>query len=58
MIEGDRIVLRFKGVANYDDPEAAPTEDLELLMASPFGDLVLTWTPGGDLSWRLQGKGE
>lgn len=55
VIEGDAIVLRFKGVDNYDDTEAPPTDDLELVGASPFGDLVLTWTPGGDLTWRFEG---
>jgi len=54
LIEGDKIVLRFKNVENFDDTDV-PKEDLELLMASPFGDLVLSWTPGGDLTWRFVG---
>ncbi len=53
VIEGDKIVLRFKSVDNWDDPAALPTDDLELVGSSPFGELVLTWTPGGDLSWRF-----
>jgi hypothetical protein len=53
LIEGDKIMLRFKDVENFDDTEI-PEEDLELLMASPFGDLVLSWTPGGDLTWRFE----
>ncbi|MBW1879071.1 MAG: hypothetical protein JRJ84_11965, partial [Deltaproteobacteria bacterium] len=41
LIEGDKIMLRFKDVENFDDTDV-PQEDLELLMASPFGDLVLS----------------
>lgn len=51
LIEGDRIVLRFASVANFDgveDPGA-----LELVLSSPFGEVVLSWVPGGDLTWRL-----
>jgi len=53
VIDGDQITLRFKGVDNWDDTESPPTRDLELVGSSPFGDLVLTWTPGGDLTWRF-----
>ncbi len=51
-IEGDHIVLRFAGVHNFDDGAAG---DLELLLSSPFGDVVLSWAPGADLSWRFEG---
>jgi len=51
-IEGDRIVLRFPGVHNFDDGAGG---DVELLLSSPFGDVVMTWTPGADLSWRFEG---
>ncbi len=53
LIEGDSISLRFAGVENFDDLESA--EDMELVMASPFGDIVLTWTADGQLTWNYDG---
>jgi tetratricopeptide (TPR) repeat protein len=53
LIEGDRIVLRFAGVDNFDG--AAAPDDLELVLASPLGDLVLTWKPSGALTWDYRG---
>jgi tetratricopeptide (TPR) repeat protein len=53
LIDGDRIELRFAGVENFDD--AAATEDLELVVGSPFGDLVLTWNAAGQLTWDYAG---
>lgn len=53
LIEGDHIALRFKGVADLE--QAASDDALELVIASPFGDVVLDWTPGGDLTWRMKG---
>ncbi|MFT4627381.1 MAG: hypothetical protein ACI8PZ_006065 [Myxococcota bacterium] len=52
VIEGDRIKLRFKGVDNFD--EGVRSDDLELLVGSPFGDLVVTWKADGQIAWRLQ----
>ena len=52
IIEGDRIKLRFKGVDNFDEGQRA--DDLELLVGSPFGDLVVTWKSTGAVTWRLQ----
>lgn len=56
VIEGDRIALRFKGVANLDGQDATKAEDVELIMASPFGDVVFDWKNNGDLTWRFQGS--
>ncbi len=53
LIEGDQIQLRFDSVANMDGADAQ-REDLELIMASPFGDVVVKWTPEGDVSWKVQ----
>ena len=53
VIEGDRIQLRFAGVENFDDVE--PSDDLELIIGSPFGDLVLTWNAAGQLTWDYVG---
>jgi len=53
VIEGDRIQLRFAGVENFDDVE--PTDNLELIVGSPFGDLVLTWNAAGQLTWDYGG---
>lgn len=53
LLEGDRIVLRFQGVDNFDGK--TPEDDLELILASPFGDLVLTWRPTGELTWDYVG---
>ncbi|TNE88173.1 MAG: hypothetical protein EP330_16085 [Deltaproteobacteria bacterium] len=57
MIEGDKIQLRFAGVDNFDE-EGHDPNDLELLMASPFGDVVLTWLGDGKLTWRFAGAPE
>lgn len=53
VIEGDKIVLRFSGVENFDD-EAA-TGSLELVASTPFGEVLFSWAPGEDLTWRLGG---
>ena len=54
LIEGDRIQLRFAGVQNFDDEQHDPL-DMELLVASPFGDIRLEWQADGSLTWRLGG---
>jgi len=54
LIEGDRISLRFAGVENFDDA-SVPAEDLQLVVGSPFGDLVLTWNAKGQLTWDYAG---
>ena len=53
LIEGDRIRLRFAGVQNFDGVESP--DDLQLVVGSPFGDLVLTWTASGQLTWDYAG---
>lgn len=55
LIEGDQIQLRFAGVQNFDAEGAPPPDDLELLMGSPFGDVVFSWKNNGDLTWRFGG---
>ena len=52
MIEGDSIVLRFAGVEEFDERS---TGALELVAATPFGEILFTWAPGEDLTWRLGG---
>ncbi len=52
VIEGDRIKLRFKGIDNFDEAQRA--DDMELLVGSPFGELVVTWRADGQVTWRLQ----
>lgn len=54
LIDGDRIVLRFPAVENFDAPAVAD-QDLELVLASPMGDLALTWTSSGALTWDYRG---
>ncbi len=54
LLEGDRIVLRFPAVDNFDS-NTEPTEDLELALSSPLGDLVLTWRSSGELAWDFVG---
>jgi len=54
LIEGDRIALRFAGVDNFDDT-SVPQQDIELVVGSPFGDLVLTWNAAGELTWDYVG---
>ncbi|MEZ4315905.1 MAG: hypothetical protein R3F61_00300 [Myxococcota bacterium] len=54
LIEGDKIELRFAGVENFDAGESA--DDVELLMGSPFGDVVFDWKNNGDLTWRFEGS--
>lgn len=53
VIDGDKIQLRFAGVENFDDKEA--TGALELVASTPFGEILFSWAPGGDLTWRLGG---
>ncbi|MEZ4237890.1 MAG: hypothetical protein R3F59_17425 [Myxococcota bacterium] len=53
VLKGDRIELRFAGVDNFDG--AVPSDDLELVLASPLGDLVLSWAPTGELTWDYRG---
>lgn len=55
VIEGDKIALRFKAVENLDGEGSNKADDVELLMASPFGDVVFDWKNNGDLTWRFQG---
>lgn len=54
VIEGDAIHLRFKGVDNFDADDVQP-DDLELLVASPFGDIVVNLVNDGSVSWRFEG---
>ena len=54
VIEGDSIQLRFAGVDNFDSEDIDPN-DLELLVASPFGDIVINWVSDGTVSWRFAG---
>lgn len=56
LIEGDHIALRFTGVDNFDDE--AHADNLELIVRSPYGDLVLEWTWEGALRYRLVAEGE
>lgn len=50
-IAGDHIELSFSGVHNFDEGG----EELELLVSSPFGEVVFGRVPGADLTWRYQG---
>ena len=52
VIEGDRIALRFAGVEEFDETSEGA---LELVASTPFGEILFTWAPGGDLTWRLGG---
>jgi tetratricopeptide (TPR) repeat protein len=54
VITGDNIELRFQGVENFDADGAEAPDDVELLMASPFGDVVFSWKNNGDLTWRFE----
>lgn len=54
VITGENIELRFQGVENFDADGAEAPEDVELLMASPFGDVVFSWKNNGDLTWRFE----
>ena len=54
VIEGDSIQLRFRGVDNFD-AEGVDPNDLELLVASPFGDIVVSWVSDGSVNWRFAG---
>ena len=54
LISGDHIELRFAGVENFDGTTEV-TDDLELVMGSPFGDLVLSWESDGALTWNYAG---
>jgi tetratricopeptide (TPR) repeat protein len=54
VLEGDQIVLRFPAVDNFDG-QGVPQNDLELVLSSPFGDVLLTWKPSGELSWDYRG---
>ncbi|MCB9675828.1 MAG: hypothetical protein H6737_11965 [Alphaproteobacteria bacterium] len=56
VIEGDSIQLRFAAVDNFDADGAKHPDDVELLMSSPFGDVVFDWKNNGDLTWRFQGS--
>lgn len=55
VIEGDHIVLRFKGVADFEGEDAAPAEALRLTMESIFGEVVMDWSPAGGMAWRYGG---
>ncbi len=54
VITGDNIELRFQGGENVDADGAEAPDDVELLMASPFGDVVFSWKNNGDLTWRFE----
>lgn len=56
VITGENIELRFQGVENFDKDGAEAPDDVELLMASPFGDVVFSWKNNGDLTWRFDGS--
>lgn len=54
VIEGDRIVLDFRGLANFEAKDAVP-QDLVLTVGSVFGEKRLRWVPDGGMSWRFAG---
>jgi hypothetical protein len=51
VIDGDRIVLRFPSVGDLSRPQG----DLELVLTTPYGDVVLSWKPSGELTWDYRG---
>jgi hypothetical protein len=55
VVDGDHIALRFPNVDNFDAAEGGHSDDLELLLASPFGDIALTWVSDGGVLYRFAG---
>ena len=54
VIEGDSIVLDFRGLANFEAADAK-MGDLVLTVGSVFGEKKLRWTPGEGMAWRFAG---
>ncbi len=54
VIEGDKIVLDFRGLANFEAADAS-LGDLVLTVGSVFGEKRLRWTPAGGMAWRFVG---
>jgi hypothetical protein len=54
VIEGDQIVLDFRGLGNFEAADAT-LGDLVLTVESVFGMKRLRWTPSGSMSWRFVG---
>ncbi|MSQ04329.1 MAG: hypothetical protein EXR71_21020 [Myxococcales bacterium] len=54
VIEGDEIVLDFRGLANFESPDAS-LGDLVLTVRSLFGERRLRWAPAGGMRWRFVG---
>jgi tetratricopeptide (TPR) repeat protein len=54
VIEGDSIVLDFRGLANFEAADAK-MGDLVLTVGSVFGEKKLRWTPAEGMAWRFAG---
>jgi hypothetical protein len=54
VIEGDQIVLDFRGLENLEAADVKPS-DLVLTVRSVFGERRLKWTNIGGLNWRFSG---
>lgn len=54
VIENDKIVLDFRGVANFEAADVTPS-DLVLTVGSVFGERKLRWAPAGGMTWRFAG---
>ncbi|MDP2315215.1 MAG: hypothetical protein Q8P41_20115 [Pseudomonadota bacterium] len=54
VIEGDEIVLDFRGLANFEAADAS-LGDLVLTVGSVFGERKLRWTPADGMAWRFVG---
>ncbi len=54
VIEGEEIVLDFRGLANFEDSDL-PLGDIVLTVGTVFGERTLKWTPAGPLAWRFAG---
>jgi hypothetical protein len=54
VIDGDAIVLDFRGLANFEAADAS-LGDIVLTIGSVFGERRLRWSPDGPLSWRFAG---
>ncbi len=54
VIEGDKIKLDFRGLANFEAADAS-LGDLVLTVGSVFGERRLRWAPAGGMKWRFVG---
>lgn len=54
LLDTSHIRLKFASVANFDDA-SQPRGDLALGLSSPFGELVLRWSPTEGGGWAFQG---